>query len=395
MGKEEKNLLFFGLKRFDFTIILIVIALVIVIALTSYLGKPAYSGQMIAYLHAESGNVANIWLSPLENPNDAQQITFSTMGVYDFAVDGQGETIAYSMRDEVNRSRDIYLLDLSSGNQRRITFCGDESAECHMPAFHPQDAVIAYVRIERESSIGNIVSNVPRIWVVDLDSGTNRPLSDNTELVGHSPIWSDDGNTIAYYSADLSQPGVMVYNFNPQINDTQMLNYVPSYSGSVGALSPNGLKLIVPDIVNRAEQVFSYLKLIDFSDSPATFTNFSDPDDATDDITVQWHPDGRHVTVGRRYTDERWTAGYQLFQIDVISGEAITLLFDENYGHYFFAWDDTGDNLLMQRLPLVNVNTNLNNQPRPEIWVLDYQTGGLSLILEEAYFPRWVSQGAK
>lgn len=390
MGKEEQKRRFFGLKSFDLTVIIVIMALIIALALTSIMGNPVQSRQMVAYLYPASADAPNIWLSSLENPEDTQQLTFSTIAVYDFAVNSRGQSIAYSMRDEVSRSRDIYLLDLNSGNDRRITFCGDENAECYTPIFHPQDAVIAYVRVERESSIGNIVSNVPRIWIVDLDSGTNRPLSDNTELVGHSPVWSDDGNTIAYYSADLTAPGVMVYNFNPQINETRTLNYIPAYNGSVGALSPNGLKLVVQDVVNRGEQVFTYLKLIDFSESPSTFVNFSDPDGVTDDIAVQWHPDGQHVTVGRRYTDERWTPGYQLFQINAESGEETTLLFDENYGHYFFAWDDTGDNLLMQRLPLVNEDGTVNNQASPEIWVLDYQTGELALIAEEAYFPRWV-----
>ena len=390
MGKEQDKKRIVGLKTFDLSVIIVAIVLVIAVALTSYLANPAQPGKMIAYLYPASGDVPNIWLSSLENPDDKQQITFSTMGVYDFAVDSRGQSIAYSVRDEVSRSRDIYVLDLTTGNERRVTFCVDAGAECHSPVFHPEDAVIAYVRIQSEASAGNIDADVPRIWVLDLVSDTNRLLSENTELTGHSPLWSDDGNTIAYYSADLSAPGVMVYNFNPQINETQTLNYVPAYNGSVGTLSPNGLKLVVPDIVNRDGQLFTYLKLIDFTDSPATFENFSDPDGATDDIAVQWHPDGQHVTVGRRYTDERWTRGYQLFQIDAESGEETTLLYNENYGHYFFTWDNTGDNLLMQRLSLLNDDGTVNQQAGPEIWVLDYQTGELTQIVEEAYFPRWV-----
>ncbi len=391
MGKEQGNKGFFGLKTFDLIVIIVAVILVIAIALTSYFANPAQTGKMIAYLYPASGDVPNIWLSSLENPDDKQQLTFSTMGVYDFAIDSRGQSIAYSMRDEESRSRDIYVMNLRTGSERRVTFCANVDAECHSPVFHPEDAVIAYVRLQSEASVSNIDAEVPRIWILDLVSDTNRLLSENTELTGHSPLWSDDGNTIAYYSADLSAPGVMVYNFNPQVAETQTLNYVPSYNGSVGTLSPNGLKLVVPDIVNRTGQLFNYLKLVDFSESPATFENFTDPNGVTDDIAVQWHPDGQHVTIGRRYTDERWTQGYQLFQVDAESGDETTLLFNESYGHYFFTWDNTGENLLMQRLPLVNEDGTANNQASPEIWVLDYQTGDLTRIVEEAYFPRWVN----
>ena len=76
----------------------------------------------------------------------------SGMGIYDFAVDTQGQSIAYTMRDEVNLTRDIYILDLDSGDERRLTFCGDASAECFSPVFHPNDPVIAYTRLEIASS---------------------------------------------------------------------------------------------------------------------------------------------------------------------------------------------------------------------------------------------------
>jgi len=386
--KQEKR--FLGLKTFDLTVLLVVVGLVIAVAAISYMSNPARRGKMVAYLYPASGDVPNIWLSSVENPDDARQITFSAMGIYDFDVDGRGQRIAYSARDEETRTLDIYLLDLTSGNARQVTFCAEEDAECYTPVFHPTDPVIAYVRVNSNSSTNSFGTGAPRIWVLDLATNTNRPLSQDSQLIGHSPAWSDSGNTIAYYSADLASPGVMVYNFNPQVTETQTLNFVPTYNGSVGSLSPNGLQLVVPDIVSREQQVFTYLKLVDFSESPATFRNFTDPNGATDDISAQWHPDGEHVTVGRRYTDDRWTRGYQLFEIDAESGEVTTLLFDERYGHYFFAWDDSGENLLMQRLPLLNDDGTINNLARPEIWVLEYETGNLIRITEEAYFPRWV-----
>lgn len=386
--KDNKKTIL-GLSQFDATVITVVIVLIVATVVIAYLGRPARLGAMIAYLYPASDDVPNLWLAPLDNPDDAQQVTFSNIGIYDFDTDRQGRTIAYSMRDEETLSRDIYLLDLQSGNTRQVTFCGDEASECYTPVFHPSDPVIAYVRVTQNSG-SNRFGGAPRIWVLDLAFGTNRQLATDSQLIGHSPVWSDDGNTIAYYSADLASQGVMVYNFDPQASDTQSLNFVPALNGSVGALAPNGRSLLVPDIVNRGEQVFTYLKMVDFTQSPATFGNFTDPNAPIDDIAVEWQPSGDRATIARRYTDNRWTRGYQLYEIDIETGEETTLIFDEQYSHHFFTWDHAGERLLMQRLPLLNDDGSINNLARPEIWVLDYTSGELTLVTDSAYLPRWV-----
>ena len=404
MGDDNINKKELGLKDFNTLVLPILLGLVVILLALFYWQSLIPKPVMIAYLYPASEEVPNIWLAPVDNPDDARQVTFSTIGIYDFAVDTQGQFIAYSMRSETNLTRDVYLLDLVSGDARQLTFCGDESAECYSPVFHPIDSVVAYTRLEIGTSNNNNALSEDNshdghnhssavdthIWVLDLETGDNQPLANDLHLVGHSPVWSDNGQTIAYYSTNLENQGVMVYNFNPQANNSQTLNFVPSQNGSVGILSPDGLRLIVPDIVNRNEQVYTYLKLVDFREIPVAFENFSDPDSPVDDITAEWHPSGDSVTISRRYTDERWTRGYQLFEADADTGEVTPLLYDENYGHYFFTWDTLGENLLMQRLPLTSQDGSFNTLARPEIWILNYETGGLVKIAESAYFPRWV-----
>jgi hypothetical protein len=374
-------------STFDVTVAAIVLLLILVVVGLNYFTSPARRGAMIAYLYPATGDVPNLWLAPLNDPSEAQQITFSAMGIYDFDVSYDGNSIAYSMRDEVKRMRDIYLLDLQTGKSRQITFCADESSECYTPAFHPDGRAFAYIRstIDETSGYG-----APRIWLSDLSSNTVRSLATDSQLIGHSPEWSLDGNTIAFFSGDVANPGVMVYNFNPQTSEEATLNFVPAYNGSVGSLSPNGQSLIFPDMVNRGEQFYTYLKIVDFSQSPPTFHNLTDPNDEIDDSEVQFHPDGTRATLVRRYTDERWTRGYQLYDIDVATGNIFPLLVDERYTHHSFSWDSTGENLLMQRLQLLMDDGSINNEARPEIWVLNIETGSLSKIAESGYLPRWV-----
>jgi Tol biopolymer transport system component len=378
---------FFNFSAFDLTVAAIALILVLVLIALNTLGDPARRGAMVAYLSPTSGDVPNIWLAPLNDPSQAQQITFSKMGIYDFDVSLDGRWIAYSMRDEEKRMRDIYSLDLQTGNVKQLSFCANESAECYTPAFHPDSTALAYIRSAVDETTGY---GAPRIWLSDLSNGTIRSLANDSQLIGHSPQWSLDGNTIAFFSSDLSNPGVMVYNFNPQISEDTSVNFIPAQNGSVGSLSPNGLRLIFPDMVNRGLQVYTHLKIADFSQNPPSFRNLTEPNDPIDDIAVQWHPNGTRATLIRRYTDERWTQGYQLYDIDVETGQLIPLLVDEHYSHHFFTWDLTGENLLMQRLPLLLEDGSVNAQARPEIWVLNAETGQLTKIAESAYFPRWV-----
>jgi Tol biopolymer transport system component len=378
---------FFNFSAFDVTVAAIALLLLLILVALNYLGSPARRGAMVAYLYPASGDVPNIWLAPVNDSTQAQQITFSTMGIYDFDVSLDGTRIAYSMRDEEKRMRDIYMVDLQTSNIQQITFCANESAECYTPAFHPDGTAIAYIRSTVNDSTGY---GAPRIWLTDLVGGTVRSLANDSQLIGHSPQWSLDGNTIAFFSGDLANPGVMVYNFNPQSSDDPALNFVPAYNGSVGSLSPNGRSLIFPDMVNRGDQVYTHLKIVDFNQNPPVFHNLTEPNEPIDDIAVQWHPDSTRATLIRRYSDERWTRGYQLYDIDVETGDVLPLLVDERYSHHFFTWDLTGKNLLMQRLPLLQEDGSNNSQARPEIWVLNVETGDLTRITESAYFPRWV-----
>jgi Tol biopolymer transport system component len=378
---------FFNFSAFDLTVAGIALILVLVLLALNTLGDPARRGAMVAYLSPTTGDVPNIWLAPLNDPSQSQQITFSKMGIYDFDVSMDGRWIAYSMRDEEKRMRDIYSLDLQTGNVKQLTFCASESAECYTPAFHPDSTALAYIRSALDETTGY---GAPRIWLSDLSNGTIRSLANDSQLIGHSPQWALDGNTIAFFSSDLSNPGVMVYNFNPQTSEDASVNFIPAQNGSVGSLSPNGLSLIFPDMVNRGLQVYTHLKIADFSQNPPSFRNLTEPSDPIDDIAVQWHPNGTRATLIRRYSDERWTQGYQLYDIDVETGQLLPLLVDEHYSHHFFTWDLTGENLLMQRLPLLLEDGSVNAQARPEIWVLNAETGQLTKIAESAYFPRWV-----
>ena len=101
--------------------------------------------------------------------------------------------------------------------------------------------MIAYERTEYDAQFG---SSPPRIWLIDLTTtpATTRPLFQQTQILGYDAQWSGDGNRIALVdSASVVDPRLRLHDRQDHL-DCQP-------SRELGALSPDGTRLIYPDIV--------------------------------------------------------------------------------------------------------------------------------------------------
>ena len=391
------------LSRFDLTVLLVALALGAAVLILTILSDPGRQGPMVAYLspaytNTDEVRAQNIWMAPVDDPDAAVQLTDSEMGIYNFSVSPDGRYIAYAERDAETRLNELWLLSLQTGRVNRLTNCVAEDADCRTPVFREGGDVLAYERVAVNTNVSSLGPGAIRIWLLDLRTQpyTTRPLADDSQFIGHSPQWSESGTTIAFYSSDITNPGVMVYNFMPGDED-KSLKFVPSNHGTVGTLSPNGRQLIFPELTQRVEvyndapvqRLYTYLKIADLAE--LEFRDLTNPEDPIDDTAAVWHPDGQRVAIERRYTDERYTRGYQIFMLDVASGEVEPLIFDERYSHGFFEWNDSGAAMVVQRFTLTNPDGSSAVDARPEIWVKDLETGSLVLVASNAFHPRWVT----
>lgn len=336
----------------------------------------------VAYLYPATTSPQNIWIAPPGQPEGARQITFSPSGIFDFSVSPNGTQIAFSERNSDTGTTDIKLIDLETGGLTQLTNCAD--ATCTRPVWRPDGQTIAYERVDFNSALADqgVSPSPTRVWLLDLTAvpATTRPLMSDLQMVGHSPQWSDDGQTIAFYSTNLS--AIVVYNL-----ETGQVISLPSGGGTSGALSPDGSKLVYPDIVvNEETGVNSVLRLADLvagADTPLT-----DPAAQIDDSRALWRPDGEMLAVARR--DENIVRGFQVVEMDPATGEVRPLTTDPRYSNMFFWWDPTGTQLVIQRFPELDENMQPNMDGRPEIWTLDVDSGDLTLIVEDGMLPRWV-----
>ncbi len=357
------------------------------VALAAIVSDPARQPIRVAYLYPATNSPQNVWMAEVGNPDAREQVTFSENGVYDFDVSPNGDWLAFSERGEAGIVN-LRLKDMRGGAVIDLADCESQEAYCTTPVFSPDGSKLAYQRSESFSGSYGL----SRIWLMDMTSGnyeTDRLIADS-RVVGHSPVWAANGNTIAFYSSDVREPGILIFDFLPRDGSDAQLRFIPSSHGAMGTISPNGERIIFPEIALRGEQFFTHLRIADLRSK--SFAAFTDPDGPADDVNARWNPNGQTVALARRYTDKRWTAGHQLYLRSANDeNEALTpILYDQRYSTSYFRWNQNGERLVMQRLPLNGGNGADKRQRVPEIWTYDLESGNSSKIAENAFVPQWV-----
>jgi Tol biopolymer transport system component len=335
----------------------------------------------IAYLAPATGTPYNIWIADPTDPASAEQVTFAPDGIFNYSVSPDGSKIAFSERNSNTGTSDIKLLDLDSGDVQQLTNCAD--ADCTTPVWRPDGQVIGYERMELNSNFDQVGVSPTRVWLLDLATtppGT-RPLFSDSQMLGYGLQWSADGNRITVF--DYNSQGILFHQFEPESTIV-----IPSRYGNAGALSPDGTRVIFPEVLLTENEARSYLQLVDLETQeirPMTAT-----DDPIDDDTAAWSPDGKMLAIGRRYLDDRFTRGKQLYLMNPNDSSVEALLVDADYQLGTFVWDPNGTQLLLQRFPDPVAMGDPNNPGKPEIWTIDVATKALTQIAADAFLPRWV-----
>ena len=376
------------LTKLDFAaaaVIAFCLGAVIILGLVS---DPTRQPPRVAYLYPALAPVQNVWMTVIDQPEQQQQLTFSEFGVYDFDFSPDGRWLAFTERTE-NAAFTLRLLDIASQRVTDLVDCASLNDSCTTPVFSPDGGKLAYQRTKSHQG----AYGLSRIWLVDMTNPNYEtvPLILDTQVVGHTPVWSQDSNVIAFYSADARQPGLLIYDLAARQDAAAALRFIPSSHGTMGALAPNGQAVIFPEIVRRDGQFFSHLRIADLLEKQ--FAAFTDPQGPTDDVAAQWSPDGETIAFARRYTDQRWTNGHQLY-IRRLSADddLMPVAYSERYNTSYFRWNPAGSRLVMQRFPLLNADGTTNQEGRPEVWVHDFETEATFKIIEDAYLPQWVAQ---
>jgi Tol biopolymer transport system component len=376
--------------RAAFVVMGLLVAGIVVLALLAN-RSTAEAGLRIAFLYPADG-VQNIHVAPLDDPEAARQVSFAELGVYNYDVSADGRFIIAAIGDPATRLTDLYRIDLmtipgAAPTAQRLTACAEAGANCRTPAIRYDNRRIAYERaVDADPITGG--PGAIRIWILDLETSppSTYPLFSDQQVVGYGPAWSADGSRISLFSADINNLGILVVDF-AAVNEADALRFISSNQGSTGDLAPNGRQLVFPSLSHGGgEQLVSFLRLWDLE--PNTVRSLTDPGQPIDDIAGIWHPDGERMAITRRYTDDRWTRGYQVYLLDG-DGDVSPLSVDARYSHGFISWDPAGGAILTQRYPLLTETGDAAINAQPEVWVASID-GEAARLVPNAFFPQWV-----
>lgn len=326
----------------------------------------------VLYLSPATSQQRNLHLYDL-NTGEMKQLTNAPYGIADYAVSADGTTIAFTEYKEDGTS-DIWLYNLRTGETAQITNC--VNAYCGAPAWKPDGTQIAYERDEFDP-IGGLTAR--RVWLVDTLTAQSALLFQDTQITGHSPRFSPTGNRLAMFSTN--PPGILVWDFVAQNR-----SFIENMQGVVGDFSPDGSRLIYPILVRGAigATFYTQLEMVDFNESQRTAVS-GPTESPIDDMMGFWRPGHpSQLVVERRYLDDRYTDGPQLYLLDTDSDEVTPLVIDGDYNHGAVRWSADGNLLVLQRF-----NRRVQGS-RPEIWVYNLGSDTLQQIATDAYLPNFV-----
>lgn len=365
---------------YDRTVLLAIAGLVLILLLTGVfllLQTPVSTALRLAYL-APSAGPFNIWEIDPTQPDSARALTQSEVGVYDFGVSADGRYIAYSEERTAGETADLMLVDRVQNTTHLLVDCASEAAFCHSPAWRSDGLLLAYQRREAGDTL-----SAAYLWLLDLsvDPPTTAPLFPEGEVYASDPQWSANGSRIAFY--DVASQSVLVYDFAAASEQTRLFA-LPAGNGSSGTLSRDGRRLIFPELL-LTTPTRSVMKHVDLdAGSQRTLTLEGE---LTDDRFARWHPDGERVAITRRYLDERFTAGDQVYLVEAEGGEIRPLIYDSAYQHSELTWSPGGSQLAVHRVRLEGRTAT----SMPEIWIYTLADQSLTRVVADGFFPRWIS----
>ncbi len=340
----------------------------------------------VAYLSPEDGSLRDIWMRDLSG-GEPERLTTSPFGVLAFDVSPDGSKIAFAQHKDTGVAADLNLLDLDTHETRLLTNCGEFI--CTNPVWNPDGSRIAYERLSYNAVEPGFAISSTRVWLLD---PTGSPANTTPLLAGtqtppnYRPRWSPDGQLLAVSRLPLlpdRNPGVLVYN----LADESTL-FFPTGFGSMSAFSPDSTRLIYPGFAVRGGEMRTVLQIADLRSSEVT--EVPGVETQAQEALPDWTPDGTALVIARRSAGADSVRGRQLYILQPETGEAQPLLLDSAYDHSYFAWDSSGQMLVLERSVAGTGTSPGEQQIRSQVGTLDTTSGNFSLIATNAFHPRWV-----
>ncbi|MEW6401123.1 MAG: Ig-like domain-containing protein [Chloroflexota bacterium] len=314
-------------------------------------------------------NRSEIWAVDKDGESP-HRLVETDLRIYDFDASPNGEFIIYSAYNE-QEGLDLWIVGRDGKSPSKLLDC--RAGRCTIPSVSPDSAQVAYTR-EAAPLNANDVPGAPRIFVVDIKSQQNRPLFEDSQVLGYGAAWSPDGKWITSFDGLQDLIRVVSLETGEQV-------VLPSVIGSYLTWSPDSSRLAFIDAEDTPDGLRTVINIADFKTGEVG--NLLGRRDAFDFGygSVAWSPaDPSQMVIGMRATPEEPAQGLWLIDIDTLSGTAIAN--EENVTYQAPRWGVWGNAVLFQHFKLGEAA-----QPQISLW----ETGvGQPRILAEGLSPAWL-----
>ncbi|MEJ2011082.1 MAG: Ig-like domain-containing protein [Anaerolineales bacterium] len=343
----------------------------------------------VLYLWPASGR-ANLYLIDPGSESGAIQLTFHEAGVLDYTLSGDGTLVAFSLNTE-NGGQNLQTLDLISGEEKFIHACSAE-VRCSNPALSPDGRWLAFV--EQSLNVGSGGRSMPQgsqIRVLSVPDAEMVIAASPTDHTVRDPAWSPQG-WLTYYDESLKATALLTFDPNAAPSP---FTYVPNSLGAAGSWSPDGTRLVYPEIYfvpaqgdeEQGQSDTAYYSHLYQTDVTSGGTQDISPGDAlqVEDASPVFSPDGTRLAFARKYLDpERWSPGRQLWLLDLSGVGSTELTSEPNYTFSAISWDPDSQRLAYMRRASSDLALG------PEIWWMDLDTMESDLLVPGGYLPQWI-----
>jgi Tol biopolymer transport system component len=307
-------------------------------------------------------------------------------GVLDYAVGARGEQVVYAAV-RADGGVDLRRLDLASGEDT-LEFACPEGIPCQALDLDPDGARLAFERSSWVAGAGGRQIPGPRqVWELELTRQAEPTLLGPAEHDTSAPIWSPAG-LLAFYDSDLRSMTVV------DSRQGVPINQLPNELGLPGDWTPDGESLVLANMLFQEAGADSpateggaefYSHLFAFDVLTAAARDLSQEGGGpVEDASPSTSPDGHWIAFARKYLDDRWTPGRQVWVMQPDGSRARPLTADPDFNHSGLNWSPDSTSLVYVR---VNQTSLLAS---PEIWLVELDQGQPRLLIAGAYTPRWI-----
>jgi Tol biopolymer transport system component len=283
----------------------------------------------LVYLWPGEGK-SELYRIALEPESEPIQITESEMGVMDYSVSQDGSLLIYCS-NHIGGGTELHAYDLISSDDLLLLSC-DAEAPCSAPALSPDGTWLAFEQAEYSLGLaGRLLPSSTSVWLMTLASEAEPFQISPPDHTAANPNWSPTG-WLVYFDDRLKALALV----NPEESlDLVPFNYIPTSLGIVGSWSPDGTRLVYPDIIFPDEDdveegvslvegsplYYSHLYMVWLMNSERTEVKpLSDEPGATFS-SLAWSPDSEHLAFMRKYLSDL-SQPSEIWRVDVITGEA-------------------------------------------------------------------------